>query len=131
LYTLFNSKYYFDVIYNNYVFSNGFKLGYSISKFIDRGVIELVGPYGLSNSIFKLAKNISKLDSGVITTYALYITIGFIFFLFVLFSYLIFDQNINEITRLILILSYSMFALGTAPAAITQLSRSALAKRSQ
>jgi NADH-ubiquinone oxidoreductase chain 5 len=110
LYTLFNSKYYFDVIYNNYVFSNGFKLGYSISKLIDRGVIELVGPYGLSNSLFKLAKDISKLDSGVITTYALYITIGFLFFLFVLFSKLILDQNINEIISLIIILSYSIFA---------------------
>ena len=111
LYTLFNSKYYFDVIYNNYVISNGFKLGYSISKLVDRGVIELVGPYGLSNSIFKLAKDISKLDSGVITTYALYITIGFIFILFVLFSYLILDQNINEIIRLIIILSFSIFVL--------------------
>ena len=110
LYTIFNSKYYFDVIYNNYIFSNGFKLGYSISTKMDRGVIELVGPYGLSNSIFKLAKDIAKLDSGVITTYALYITIGFIFFLFVLFSYLILDQNINEIIRLIIILSYSIFA---------------------
>ncbi|MDV2583764.1 hypothetical protein, partial [Alkalibacillus haloalkaliphilus] len=78
------------VIYNNYIFSNGFKLGFSSSKQIDRGVIELVGPYGLSNSIFTLAKDISKLDSGVITTYELYITMGFIFFLFVLFSYLIF-----------------------------------------
>jgi len=112
LYTLFNSKYYFDVIYNNYIFSNGFKFGYSISKLIDRGVIELVGPFGLSNSIYKLAKDISKLDSGVITTYALYITIGFIFFLFVLFSYLILDQNINESIRLIIILSFSIFALG-------------------
>ncbi len=111
LYTLFNSKYYFDVIYNNYVISNGFKLGYSISKQIDRGVIELVGPYGLSNSIFKLAKDISKLDSGVITTYALYITIGFIFFLFVLFSYLIFDDTINEFLRLIIITSFSICAL--------------------
>lgn len=111
LYTFLNSKYYFDVIYNNYVFSNGFKLGYSISKLIDRGVIELVGPFGLSNSIFKLAKDISKLDSGVITTYALYITIGFIFFLCVLFSYLLLNQNINESICLIIILSYSIFSL--------------------
>jgi NADH-ubiquinone oxidoreductase chain 5 len=111
LYTLLNSKYYFDVIYNNFVFANGFKLGYSISKLIDRGVIELVGPYGLSNSIFNLAKDISKLDTGVITTYALYITIGFIFFLFVLFTNIILNQNINEIICLIIVLSYSIFAL--------------------
>jgi NADH-ubiquinone oxidoreductase chain 5 len=109
LYLLFNSKYYFDVIYNNYVIANGFKLGYSISKQIDRGVIELVGPYGLSNSIIKLAKDISKLDTGVITTYALYITIGFIFLLIVLFSSLIFSDNINEFIRIVIILIYALF----------------------
>jgi len=109
LYLLFNSKYYFDVIYNNYVIANGFKLGYSISKQIDRGVIELVGPYGLSNSIIKLAKDISKLDTGIITTYALYITIGFIFLLIVLFSSLIFSDNINEFIRIVIILIYALF----------------------
>ncbi len=108
-YNLLNNKYYFDIIYNNYIISNGFKLGYFVSKQIDRGVIELVGPYGLSNSIVKFAKDISKLDSGVITTYALYITIGFLFFLFVLFSTLIFDETINEFTRIIIILMFSLF----------------------
>jgi NADH-ubiquinone oxidoreductase chain 5 len=109
LYLLFNSKYYFDVIYNNYIIANGFKLGYSISKQIDRGVIELVGPYGLSNTIIKLAKEISKLDTGIITTYALYITIGFILLLIVLFSSLIFSENINEFIRIIIILIYALF----------------------
>ena len=109
LYNLFNNKYYFDIIYNNYIISNGFNLGYSVSKTIDRGVIELVGPYGLSNSIVKFATDISKLDNGVITTYALYFTIGFIFFLFVLFSTLIFDETINEFTRIIIILMFSLF----------------------
>jgi len=109
LYLFFNSKYYFDVIYNNYIIANGFKLGYSISKQIDRGVIELVGPYGLSNTIIKLAKDISKLDTGIITTYALYITIGFILLLIVLFSSLIFSENINEFIRIIIILIYASF----------------------
>jgi NADH-ubiquinone oxidoreductase chain 5 len=109
LYSLFNSKYYFDVIYNQYVINRGFKWGYAISKQIDRGVIELVGPYGLSNSIIKIAKDIAKLDSGVITTYALYITIGFLFLLTVLFSSFIFNDSINEFIKITVILIYSLF----------------------
>lgn len=109
LYSLFNSKYYFDVIYNHYIINRGFKWGYAISKQIDRGVIELVGPYGLSNSIIKIAKDIAKLDSGVITTYALYITIGFLFLLTLLFSSFIFNDSINEFIRITVILIFALF----------------------
>ena len=38
----------------------------------------MVGPYGLSVSIYKTANNISKLDSGIITTYAPYIVLSLI-----------------------------------------------------
>ena len=109
LYNIFNSKYYFDIIYNHYIINKGFKLGYAISKQIDRGVIELVGPYGLSNSIVNTAKNISKLDNGVITTYALYITIGFLFLLTLIFSSLIFNDSINEFIKITIILIFAIF----------------------
>jgi NADH-ubiquinone oxidoreductase chain 5 len=109
LYNIFNNKYYFDIIYNHYIINKGFKLGYAISKQIDRGVIELVGPYGLSNSIVKTAKNISNLDSGVITTYALYITIGFLFLLTLIFSSLIFNDSINEFIKITIILIFAIF----------------------
>lgn len=81
IYAFFNGKYYFDVIYNHFCFNTGFKLAYTISKVIDRGAIELLGPYGLSVYLYKVGKNLSKLDTGVITTYALYFTIVLISFL--------------------------------------------------
>jgi NADH-ubiquinone oxidoreductase chain 5 len=109
LYNLLNSKYYFDIIYNQYIINRGFKLGYQISKQIDRGVIEFVGPHGLSNSIVKIAKDIAKLDTGVITTYALYITIGFLFLLSLIFTSLIFNDNINEFIRITVILFFALF----------------------
>jgi NADH-ubiquinone oxidoreductase chain 5 len=74
LYNFFNNKYYFDVLYNHFLVSKGLQLGYKISKEIDRGAIELIGPYGLSNNLVNTGINIAKLDTGVITTYALYIT---------------------------------------------------------
>ena len=109
IYNLLNSKYYFDVVYNNYVISKGFNIGYTISTLFDRGIIELVGPKGLSNTIFNLAKDLSKLDTGLITTYALYITIGLLFFLSVILASFILEGNVNEVIKLSIILIFSMF----------------------
>ena len=75
IYTFLNGKYLFGVIYNHYFIGRGLQLGYFISKVLDRGVIEFVGPYGLSNTLSQTGINIGKLDTGVITTYSLYITI--------------------------------------------------------
>jgi NADH-ubiquinone oxidoreductase chain 5 len=86
VYSFLNGKYYFDVIYNQFIVVFGLKLGYTISKEIDRGVIELFGPYGLSNLFQKTANNLAKLDTGIITTYALYITLSLISLLILVFS---------------------------------------------
>lgn len=86
LYGFLNGKYYFDVVYNHYVVQSGLKLGYNISKNIDRGAIELLGPHGLTNKLTGTGLNISKLDTGVITTYSLYITIGLLSLLFIVFA---------------------------------------------
>jgi len=86
IYSFLNGKYYFDILYNHLLVSKGFKLGYKISKDIDRGIIELVGPYGLSNNFYNTGVNIAKLDTGIITTYSLYITIGLLSLLFLVFT---------------------------------------------
>jgi NADH-ubiquinone oxidoreductase chain 5 len=86
IYAFLNGKYFFDVIYNHFIIQRGLNLGYNISKEIDRGAIELLGPYGLSNYFYNAGKNLAKLDTGVITTYSLYITIALISLLFILFS---------------------------------------------
>lgn len=86
IYTFLNGKYLFDNIYNNYIILVGLKTGYTISKLLDKGIIELIGPFGLTEGSYLASYNLSKLDTGVITTYALYITLGLISILFVLFS---------------------------------------------
>jgi NADH-ubiquinone oxidoreductase chain 5 len=108
LYSFLNGKYYFDVIYNHYLVEIGFKLGYIVSKEIDRGVIEFLGPYGLSNYFTNAGKEIAKLDTGVVTTYALYITLGLILFLVLVFSSVIFDLS-SEFARLSIILFFTLY----------------------
>ena len=94
LYTFLNGKYLFDIVYNNYIIGGGLKLGYIISKVLDRGVIELIGPYGLSNVLTNTGINISKLDTGVITTYSLYITLALLSLLFLVFAPILLDATI-------------------------------------
>jgi len=102
-YSFLNGKYYFDVIYNHFIVSQGLQLGYKISKEIDRGVIELLGPYGLANAFTKTGINIAKLDTGIITTYSLYITIGFMSLLFLIFAPILIDISMYSEIRLIII----------------------------
>jgi NADH-ubiquinone oxidoreductase chain 5 len=109
LYSFLNGKYYFDVIYNHYFIEKGYKLGYIISKEIDRGVIEFLGPYGLSNYFSNVGKEIAKLDTGVVTTYALYITLGLILFLVLVFSSVILDLS-SEFARLSIVLFFTLYA---------------------
>lgn len=103
IYTFLNGKYLFDVVYNNYIISGGLHLGYMISKVLDRGVIELVGPYGLSNTLTNTGINIGKLDTGVVTTYSLYITLGLLSLLFLVFAPILIDTSLFSEIRLVII----------------------------
>lgn len=133
IYTFLNGKYLLDIIYNNFVVASGLKLGYVVTKVLDRGVIELLGPLGLSSVLTNTGVNIGKLDTGIVTSYALYIVLGLISILFILFypvvglilsgspevtlsSTEIFNsQNIHEI-RLIMIFVSSLILLNVKSA---------------
>nr|YP_009487176.1 NADH dehydrogenase subunit 5 [Russula compacta]AWB36078.1 NADH dehydrogenase subunit 5 [Russula compacta] len=117
LYTFFNGKYFFDIVYNNYIINKGLELSYTISKVLDRGIIEMVGPYGLSQTLTNTGKNISKLDTGVLTTYSIYITLSLLSLIFLIFAPILIDTSLlNEIrlfiiyiAALIIVLSPSNF----------------------
>ena len=91
IYTCLNGKYLFNLIYSKYIIGLGFELGYTIFKVLDRGVIKLVGPYGISTILTKTGVNIGKLDTGVVTTYSLYITLALLSLLSFVFSPLLID----------------------------------------
>ncbi len=103
LYTFFNGKYLFDIIYNNYIINKGLELGYTISKVLDRGIIEMVGPHGLSQTLTNTGKNISKLDTGVITTYSIYITLSLLCLIFLIFAPILIDTSLLNEIRLFII----------------------------
>ena len=108
VYTFLNGKYLFDVIYNHYIIGRGLQTGYNISKVLDRGVIELVGPHGLATLLTNTGSNIAKLDTGVITTYSLYITLGLLSLLFIVFSPILLDTSLLSEMRLMIIYIISL-----------------------
>jgi NADH-ubiquinone oxidoreductase chain 5 len=116
IYKFFNGKYYFDVLYNQFFITNGLKLGYSISKELDRGVIELLGPYGLSKYLVNVSNNLAKLDTGVITTYALYITLALIYLIFLVLQPVFFysyetDANLTNLFFVYFFEEFRLFIL--------------------
>jgi NADH-ubiquinone oxidoreductase chain 5 len=115
LYTFLNSKFLFDVLYNKYIISGGLTLAYRISKHLDKGIIELVGPYGLTSAISNTGLNVAKLDTGVVTTYSLYICLGLLTLLFIAFSPILIETSLlSEIRLFIIYLSSLVLILNSS-----------------
>jgi len=83
VYGFFNQRFLVELFYNRYITDTILKLGGQTTKVIDKGSIELIGPFGLEKGLITLSKSISKLDTGVITTYALFILVGLIFYILI------------------------------------------------
>jgi len=77
IYNFLNRKWFFDKVFNEYITQNLLKFGYRVSyKIIDRGIIEIFGPLGLSTIINKKAKYLYNLQSGFLYHYTLILLIG-------------------------------------------------------
>nr|AHX02488.1 NADH dehydrogenase subunit 5 [Riquetophycus sp. HSY-2014a] len=78
---LTNKKWYWDILYNRLIVLPTLSFGYIISfKILDRGFIELLGPYGLTKLIPNWSQLILKLQTGQITHYLFFMILGLCFF---------------------------------------------------
>jgi proton-translocating NADH-quinone oxidoreductase chain L len=72
IYTFLNRKWFFDKIYTEYVIQPSMTIGYHTTyKLIDRGMIEILGPLGISRTLYNKAVKVSRLQSGLVFSYAL------------------------------------------------------------
>ena len=83
IFSFYNQRLLVESLYNKYITCFIFRLGGQTTKVLDKGSIELLGPYGLEKALIKLSSSLSKLDTGVITSYALYILIGLIAYILI------------------------------------------------
>jgi NADH-ubiquinone oxidoreductase chain 5 len=93
IYGFFNQRFLIELFYNKFITDFVLKLGGQTTKVIDKGSIELIGPYGLEKGLIYLSRSISRLDTGVITSYALYILVGLTFYILMPYLYTI-DNNL-------------------------------------
>lgn len=78
LYTFFNSKWHFDYVYNSFIVIPVLNFGNTVTyKLIDRGIIEILGPTGISRVLTNVSSFLSRVQGGYIYQYA------FIFFIFI------------------------------------------------
>lgn len=104
IFSFFNQRFFIELFYNKYITNLILKLGGQTTKVIDKGSIELLGPYGLEKGLVNISKNIASLDTGVITSYALYILVGLIFY--ILIPYLSLNDN-----NLLIIILFALFSI--------------------
>ncbi|KAK1732047.1 NADH dehydrogenase subunit 5 (mitochondrion) [Skeletonema marinoi] len=77
IYHFFNKKWFFDKVYNEQIGQFFFTISYTITyKVIDRGIIEIFGPMGLSSIITKKASYIAKMQTGYLYHYTFLILTG-------------------------------------------------------
>ena len=104
IFSFFNQRFLIELIYNKYITERVLYLGSHTTKILDKGSVEFIGPYGLELNLLSLSNKIGSLSTGVITSYALYILIGLIFYVSLL--YLNFLDN-----SIILLLLFSIFSI--------------------
>lgn len=104
IFSFFNQRFFIELFYNKYITGLVLKLGGQTTKVLDKGSVELLGPFGLEKGLVNISRNLSSLDTGVVTSYALYILIGLI--LYILIPYL----SLSDDSLLLLIL-FALFTI--------------------
>jgi NADH-ubiquinone oxidoreductase chain 5 len=103
LYKFFVKKWFFDLIYFFFIVKPILSCGYNITfKLIDRGLIEIFGPLGLTRIINDIANLSIKNQTGYIFNYAFMMLLGFMISILVLQGF--FDIRAKIILLFILLL---------------------------
>ena len=85
IFGFFNQRFLIELFYNKYITGLILNLGGQTTKVLDKGSVELLGPYGLEVTLIKLSNKVSSLSTGIVTDYALYVFLGFISYLLVIY----------------------------------------------
>jgi len=80
IYTYLNRKWFFDKVYNDYISQSILDLAYHTTyKVVDRGIIEISGPHGLSQLLKAIGKSLHSIQTGSFYHLALYMLCGLSF----------------------------------------------------
>jgi NADH-ubiquinone oxidoreductase chain 5 len=115
IFGFFNQRFLIELFYNNYITNLILRLGEQSTKILDKGSIELIGPYGAERVLSKLSKNIEKITQDTnIPNYALFLTISLITFIAIFCCGEL--ENLSTLFTLIFLLLF--ITIGTDPSNI-------------
>jgi NADH-ubiquinone oxidoreductase chain 5 len=81
-YNMLNKRWLFDKVFNDFIVRPSLIFGYEVSfKTLDKGAIEILGPYGIAGTFRKLAMQLSQIQSGFVYHYAFMMLIGLTIFI--------------------------------------------------
>jgi len=105
-YNFLNRKWFFDKVYNEYISQAALSFGYFVSyKTIDRGVIEMLGPFGLSKTVLTNSTYLSRIQTGLVYDYSLWMFFGVVMMILLFSFWEFFIYLLDPSLILILILS--------------------------
>lgn len=85
LFSFLNQRFAVEMYYNKYISGVVLKLGGQTSKEMDKGIVEMLGPYGLQKKALDISESINKLSTGVVTSYALYILVFLLLYVSIIY----------------------------------------------
>lgn len=93
-YNFLNRKWYFDKIYYEFINQYILQIGYNFTyKMIDKGLIEMCGPYGLTTTFAFFSQKIILLQTGYIYHYSLLMLLSTLFLINIIFFSIMFYFN--------------------------------------
>ena len=107
IYIFLNKKWFFDKLYNEIIAQNFINFSFQVSyKNIDKGILELIGPKGISKNIYKLSIFFSFLQNSLVTFYSFIIIYTFIVITLFYFTNIL---NLNLIFILVIFILYNNY----------------------
>ena len=103
IFGFFNQRFLVEMFYNKYISGLILDLGAQTTKIMDKGSVEKFGPFGLEKSVTDISSSINKLSTGIVTSYALYILVGLIFYISILYL-----TNNNDDSLLLIIVLFAI-----------------------
>ena len=83
IYVFLNNKWFFDQLYNFYIGIPLFRLAYkNCYQLLDKGFLEIMGPFGVVNFVSYCSKYILKYQTGLFYNYICLFILGFFCFIF-------------------------------------------------
>src|SRR5882757_2228574 len=94
IFSFLNQRFLVEMYHNKYVSVVVLDIGAQANKIIDKGSVEKFGPFGLEKSVTNISSSINNLSTGVVTSYALYILVGLIFYISILYLTKDYDDSL-------------------------------------